>query len=88
MYETDRMGVYELGDRRENTLFFGSGPLRPSLMGHLDRREFPLVTQYRTDVLENEAESTAQERQLLGDYVLKYGLPPLYNRMKNRLGDE
>ena len=77
--ETDSIGVYELGDKSKNTVYYGKGKIKTRLLTHLNKKECSLARYYRFELFTTEAECEAKEQELLEDYKRIHGTLPMYN---------
>ena len=80
--ETDSIGVYELGDKSKNTVYYGKGKIKTRLLAHLNKKECPLARYYRFELLTTEVECKEKERELLEAYLRIHGKLPMYNQKK------
>lgn len=78
-YDPDKLGVYELGDESQNTVYYGSGKIKTRLLDHLNKRECPLARYYRFELIPSTERCRDREEQLLSAYKQKYGKLPMYN---------
>jgi len=78
-HDPDKLGVYELGDKSKNTVYYGSGKIKTRLSDHLNKKECPMARYYRFELFSTEAECRAREKELLEDYKRKHGKLPMYN---------
>ena len=73
------MGVYELGDSSENTLYYGSGNIRTRLNDHLNKRECPRASYFRFEQISSGDAARRKEEKLLEEYKKIHGKYPMYN---------
>lgn len=77
--DPDKLGVYELGDKDKNTVYYGSGKIKTRLLDHINKKECPLARYYRFELFDTEEKCRAREEELLETYKRKHGKLPLYN---------
>ena len=77
--DTDKLGVYELGDEKKNTVYYGSGKIKTRLLDHPNKKECPMARYYRYELFDTEADCRAREEELLENYKKRYGKLPMYN---------
>ncbi len=80
-HDPDSLGVYELGDKDKETVYYGSGRIKTRLLDHLNKKETPLARHYRFELFGTEAQCRAREEELLRDYKRIHGKGklPMYN---------
>jgi hypothetical protein len=81
--DPDELGVYELGDESQNTVYYGKGKIKTRLMDHLNKKECPLARHYRYERCYTEVECERREKYLLEEYKRIHEKYPMYNE---RLG--
>lgn len=62
-----------------NTVYIEGGKLQTRLLGHLDKKEFPVAKYYRVQVCVSEEECREKKQKLLDEYKRQYGKLPMYN---------
>jgi hypothetical protein len=77
--DSDKFGVYELGDENKDTVYYGSWQVKTRLQCHLNKKECPLARFYRIEYCDTEKECRAKEEQLLEAYKKAHGKLPIYN---------
>jgi len=77
--DPNKLGVYELGDKDKNTVYYGSGKIKTRLLNHLDKKECPMARYYRFELFATEKECRAREEELLKTYKERHKKLPTYN---------
>jgi len=77
--ELDKLGVYELVNSFNNTVYYGSGKIKTRLLDHLNKKEFPMAKEYRFELFNTEVECRAREKALLEEFQKAHDKLPKYN---------
>lgn len=80
--ERDEPGVYEIGNRGTGkTFYFGSGPVRSSLIEHFPDGSEPVppASGYRVTYVDDEEEARERQRALLQEFHEQWGDLPRFN---------